>query len=211
MKNATLPPSSEVDDDPMEPELFDAKAEEEIHERDLTAMEAGLADLAAQLTEAQATGELILRNRFLEAERSLFATRVQKGAVLNHYHALYGPQRKWAAFLQVISMPRQTSYDLMGAATEAEIAEKQAGILEMCTDSVHSRPKEPRHRDDYDYETALNRAEVSVNRIFAGFPDAQKESLCAALADRLSAGGKTRLAPWPAPFGTNHRDPVHIS
>lgn len=80
----------------------------------------------------------------------------------------------------------------------------------MCADFAHSRPKEPRHRDSYDFETALDKPVVRVNRIFARFTEAQQDYPRSALADRHGRRREDAPSPLAAVSNESSRAGSHI-
>jgi hypothetical protein len=94
------------------------------YESDLLKVDTALGKLAAGLEPDTAEEEIELRGQFLTCERSMFASRLEKGRVLEAYKAIYVPLRKWREFLRVIELPRQTAQDLVAMANGTDSVPK---------------------------------------------------------------------------------------
>ena len=156
------------------------------HEADLGRIAAELGQLAAGLEPEEAGVELKLRGEFISAERSLFLNCRERGRVVTGYKAIYGPKRKWSEFCRIVKLPRQTSYDLLAAVAAEEMIDS--------TESVQSRGKARRSPVGYDFDTAVDKAEASINRIFKGLTETQRQQALDALLDRLGHRTGIRLA-----------------
>jgi len=156
------------------------------HEAELGRIATELGLLAAGLKPDEAAVELRLRGEYIGAERRLFLSRLERGHILAGYKALYGPMRKWSEFLRVIGIARRTAYDLLDATKEAEAS--------VCAETAQSRRKKRSSADGYDFDTALDKAEASLNRIFKGLTETQRQQALDALVNRLSARTGIRLA-----------------
>lgn len=146
---------------------------------DFSAIESALAKLARGLEPDQAAVERKLRGKYISAERRLFLTRLERGQILAAYKALYGPLRKWSEFLRVIGIARRTAYDLLDTANEAQSS--------VCAESAQSRRKKEGSAVGYDFDTAVDKAEASLNRIFKGLTETQRQDALDILVDRLGA------------------------
>jgi hypothetical protein len=124
--------------------------------------------------------ELNLRGEFISAERGLFLNCRERGRVVAGYKAIYGPKRKWSEFCRIVKLPRQTSYDLLASAEAEEMIES--------TESVQSPGKMRRPQVGYNFDTAVDKAVASLNRIFRGMTETQRQQALDALVDRL--GGR---------------------
>src|ERR1019366_4968366 len=91
-----------------------------INEAEIGRIESELGRLADGLEPEQAAKELELRKQYIGSERRLFLTRLERGEVLVGYKTLYGPLRKWSEFCKIVNLPRQTAYDLLTVAGEAD-------------------------------------------------------------------------------------------
>lgn len=156
------------------------------HEADLGRIAAELGQLAAGLEPEEAGIELKLRGEFISAERGLFLNCRERGRVVAGYKAIYGPKRKWSEFCRIVKLPRQTSYDLLAAAEAEEMIDS--------TESVQSSGKARRSPVGYDFDTAVDKAEASLKRIFKGLTESQRQQAVNALVDRLGARTGIRLA-----------------
>lgn len=141
------------------------------NEINLNRIDSGLRDLASDLRGDLAAREKALRPRLIDVERLLFLNRAEKGRILLQYKAIYGPLRKWSAFLRIIGLPRQSSYDLMAAAE--------------CTSSVQSTFRQSRRAMTVDQ--AINKASLSVARLFERLNDDDKRQAAEQLVLRLTA------------------------
>jgi protein gp37 len=157
-----------------------------LHEAELGRIASELGFLAAELEPEEAAVELKLRGEYISAERRLFLTRLERGRILAGYKALYGPMRKWSEFLRVIGIARRTAYDLLDAVEESEAP--------ACAETAQSRRKKPGPAVGYDFDTAVDKAEASLNRIFKGLTEIQRQQALDALVDRLGARTGIRLA-----------------
>jgi protein gp37 len=156
------------------------------HEADLGRIAAELGQLAAGLEPEEAGVELKLRGEFISAERGLFLNCRERGRVVAGYKAIYGPKRKWSEFCRIVKLPRQTSYDLLAAAEAEEMMDS--------TESVQSSGKARRSPVSYDFDTAVDKAEASINRIFKRLTETQRQQALDALFDRLGVRTGIRLA-----------------
>jgi hypothetical protein len=129
------------------------------------------------LEPEEAGVELKLRGEFISAERGLFLNCRERGRVVAGYKAIYGPKRKWSEFCRIVKLPRQTSYDLLAAAGAEEMIDR--------TESVQSRGMVRRPQVGYDFDTAVDKAEASLTRIFRGLTETQRQQAMDALVDRL--------------------------
>ena len=134
-----------------------------LHESDLGRIAAELGKLAAGLGPEEAGVELNLRGEFISAERGLFLNCQERGRVVAGYKAIYGPKRKWSEFCRIVKLPRQTSYDLLAVAEAEEMSDS--------TESVQSSGKAHRSPVGYDFDTAVDKAVASLNRIFKGMTE----------------------------------------
>jgi protein gp37 len=157
-----------------------------LHEAELGRIASELGLLAVELEPNDAANELKLRVEYISAERRLFLTRLERGQILAGYKALYGPLRKWSEFLRVIGVARRTAYDLLGAVDEAEAS--------VCAETAQSRFKRRGSAGGYDFDTAVDKAEASLNRIFKGLTETQRQQALDALVNRLGAPTGIRLA-----------------
>jgi hypothetical protein len=157
-----------------------------LHEADLGRIATELGQLAAGLEPEEAGVELKLRGEFISAERGLFLNCRERGRVVAGYKAIYGPKRKWSEFCRIVKLPRQTSYDLLAAAEAEEMLDS--------TESVQSSGKARRSPVGYDFDTAVDKAEASINRIFKGMTETQRQQALDALVDRLGVRTGIRLA-----------------
>jgi len=160
-----------------------------LHEADLCRIDAELGRLAAGLDAEEAGVELTLRGEFISAERQLFLNRHERGQILLAYKGLYGPKRKWSEFLRVIGVARRTAYDLLDAALGTETAE-----ISECAETAHSPRKERRPPVRLEFDTAVDKAVASLNRIFRGLTETQRQQALDALVDRLGVRTGIRLA-----------------
>jgi len=152
-----------------------------INEAELRSIEAGLRQLAAELGPDEATQELELRNRFLGFERKLFLTRQERATIVAAYKELYSPLRKWAAFLRVVGVPRQTAYDLLTLVSN-EDAEAN------CTDSVQSpRVARPAKKLALNTAQAVDRAAAAVERVLGLLPEQDRPTALDKLVERLTS------------------------
>lgn len=149
------------------------------HEAELGRIASELGLLAAGLEPEEAAVELKLRGEYINAERRIFLTRLERGQILAAYKALYGPLRKWSEFLRVIGIARRTAYDLLDKAEEAKAS--------VCADSAQSHRKKGGPTVGYDFDTVVDKAEASLNRIFKGLTETQRQRALDALVDRLGA------------------------
>ena len=156
------------------------------HEADLGRIAAELGQLAAGLEPEEAGVELKLRGEFISAEHGLFLNCRERGRVVAGYKTIYGPKRKWSEFCRIVNLPRQTSYDLLAAAEAKEMIDS--------TESVQSSGKARRSPVGYDFDTAVDKAEASINRIFKGLTETQRHQALDALLDRLVIRTGIRLA-----------------
>ena len=62
------------------------------------------------------------------------------------------------------------------------------------TESVQSSGKARRSPVGYDFDTAVDKAEASINRIFKGMTETQRQQALDALVDRLGVRTGIRLA-----------------
>ena len=148
-----------------------------LDEADLGRIAAELEWLAAGLEPEEAGVELKLRGEFISAERGLFLNCRERGRVVAGYKAIYGPKRKWSEFCRIVKLPRQISYDLLAAAGAEEMIDR--------TESVQSRGMVRRPQVGYDFDTAVDKAEASLTRIFRGLTETQRQQAMDALVDRL--------------------------
>ena len=157
-----------------------------LHESDLGRIAAELGKLAAGLGPEEAGVELNLRGEFISAERGLFLNCRERGRVVAGYKAIYGPKRKWSEFCRIVKLPRQTSYDLLASAEAEDMIES--------TESVQSSGKMRRPQVGYNFDTAVDKAVASLNRIFRGMTETQRQQALDATVDRLGAGTRIHLA-----------------
>jgi hypothetical protein len=157
-----------------------------LYDADLGRIAAELGQLAAGLEPEEAGVELRLRGEFISAERGLFLNCRERGRVVAGYKAIYGPKRKWSEFCRIVKLPRQTSYDLLAAAEAEDMIDS--------TESVQSCGKVRRPQVGYDFDTAVDKAEASLNRIFKGMTETQRQQALDALVDRLGVRTGIRLA-----------------
>lgn len=153
------------------PSWSDGQAVTSKNEATLGRIDFELGELAAGLSGSVAEQERVLRPRLIDVERSLFLNRAEKGRILLQYKAIYGPLRKWSAFLRVIGLPRQSSYDLMAWAE--------------CTNSVQSTFRQS--REVMTVDQAISKASLSVARLFERLNDDDKRQAAAQLVLRLTA------------------------
>ena len=156
-----------------------------LHEAELGRIAAELGQLAAGLEPEETGVELKLRGEFISAERGLFLNCRERGRVVAGYKAIYGPKRKWSEFCRIVKLPRQTSYDLLAAAEAEDMIDS--------TESVQSCGKVRRPQVGYDFDTAVDKAEASINRIFKGMTETQRQQAVNALVDRLGVRTGIRL------------------
>jgi hypothetical protein len=157
-----------------------------LHEADLGRIASELGLLAAELGPEEAAVEFKLRGEYIGAERRLFLTRLERGQILAGYKALYGPMRKWSEFLRVIGIARRTAYDLLDAAEETEAP--------VCAETAQLRRKRRGPAAVYDFDSAVDKAEASLTRIFSGLTETQRQRALDALVDRLGSRTGIRLA-----------------
>ena len=157
-----------------------------LHESDLGRIAAELETLAAGLEPEEAGVELNLRGEFISAERGLFLNCRERGRVVAGYKAIYGPKRKWSEFCRIVKLARQTSYDLLASAEAEDMIES--------TESVQSSGKMRRPQVGYNFDKAVDKAVASLNRIFSGMTETQRQQALDATVDRLGAGTKIHLA-----------------
>jgi protein gp37 len=161
-----------------------------ISEAEMSSINTALEQLANGLSQGQSTIEINLRSQFFNVERSIFITRQEKGKVLAGFKALYSPSRKWTEFCRIVNIPRQTAYDLLAAVDEAEAP----GDTGKRTESVQSPTgKAQRAPIEYDFDSIVNRAENSLNRILRPLTEGQRADAMEAIWDRLTAREGIRL------------------
>ena len=160
--------------------------ERETGERDeaeLTRLADALARLAGGLEPEEARVELKLRGQLIDAERTIFLTRRERAKIVAGFKSIYGPRRQWSQFCRIVNLPRQTSYDLLDASEiEAEGTD--------CPESVRSSSDSKRLRKpvQYTFDSAVDRAVASLNRIFSGLTGTQRQEALNATVDRMGAG-----------------------
>lgn len=166
---------------PVDPEVI-AKG---VNEAELRRVETELGRLADGLEPEQSAKELELRKQYVGTERRLFLSRFERGQVLVGYKALYGPIRKWSEFCKIVDLPRRTAYNLLNTTDEAE-AETPDTVN--CAKSTQSSRKESSESFKYGFDIAVDKAVASLNRVFKGFTETQRQQALAAVVDRLGAG-----------------------
>ena len=137
----------------------------------LNRIDSELRELAVDLADEVAEREKVLRPLLIDVERSFFLNRAEKGEILRQYKAIYGPLRKWSAFLRIINMARQSSYDLIAAADS--------------TSSVQSAPQ--RSKKAMTVDQVICKASRSVARYFECLAEQDKLAAVQRLVLRLSA------------------------
>jgi protein gp37 len=158
-----------------------------VNEAELRRIETELGQLAEELDSEEAAKELELREQFIGAERRLFMTRLERSKILAGFKALYGPIRKWSEFCRIIDLPRRTAYNLLNTADEAKAETPDTAN---CAKSAQSSRKESSEPFKYGFDTAVDKAVASLNRIFKTFTETQRQQALAAVMDRLGAGAR---------------------
>ena len=155
-----------------------------VNEAELRRIETELGRLAGGLEPEQSAKELELRKQYIGTERRLFLTRLERGQVLVGYKALYGPIRKWSEFCKIVDLPRRTAYNLLNTADESGTETRGTAN---CAKSAQSSRKVSSEPFKYGFDTAVDKAVASFNRIFKKFTEAQRQQALAAVMDRLGA------------------------
>lgn len=138
---------------------------------ELSKVDASLSDLAKELNEEQADKEKKLRSELLGADQKLFQTRQDRAKIIQEYHGLYNPLRKWADFCRAVAMPKRTAYDLLRVAREEESNRAKSARFDQKT-----KPK-------LTPQEAAVRAKSSVNRLLKGLTgETRREALKLILA-----------------------------
>jgi hypothetical protein len=140
-----------------------------INEADLVRIETKLGQLAECLTPDEIEKELKLRVEYISAERSLFSSRLERGIALAKYHALYAPLGKLSEFLRIVKVDRRTAYRLM------EKAEAETLNRVKMTRLPSKKRKAPTSPLRYGFDIAVDKAVASLNRIFKGFTETQRQ------------------------------------
>jgi hypothetical protein len=146
-----------------------------INESELGRIENKLGQLAEGLEPEEAGKELELREKYIGAERRLFMSRQERGSILAAYKDLYGPLRKWSEFLRIVDLPRQTAYDLLAVAREAD-----------STVSVQS-PRAARSAKTFGLEEAVDKAAGAVQRTLGRLPEKDRQAALNRLVERLGS------------------------
>jgi protein gp37 len=157
------------------------------HEARRRYLDTALAALAHGLEPEPAEVERGLRSRFLGCERAIFLNRREKAEILNDYKDLYGPKRKWSAFLKIIGMPPRTSYDLLKLVQKPEVSIGRAD----CAESAQSGDGETL---EYGFDLAVDKAVKYLNRLFKSFTAHQREQALNAVRDRVEASTELKKA-----------------
>ena len=155
-----------------------------INQAELGHIETKLGELAACLTPDEAAKEIKLRVEYINAERSLFSSRLDRGIALAKYHALYAPLGKLSKFLRIVKVDRRTAYRLIEKA-EAETL----GCVKM-TQLASKERKEPTSPLRYGFDIAVEKIVAFANRVVSKLPEAQRQAALDAAADRIGAGAK---------------------
>jgi hypothetical protein len=151
-------------------------------EGELTRLADALARLAGGLEPEEARVELKLRGQLIDAEHTLFLTRRERAKIVAGFKSIYGPRRQWSQFCRIVNLRRQTSYDLLGASREED--RDTDGPESVQTSSAGKMFRLPVR---YTFDTAVDKAVASLNRIFSGLTETQREQALDATVNRIGA------------------------
>jgi protein gp37 len=152
------------------PAIDEVEIASRLNEAELAYVESELGRLADGLAPDEAAKELELRKLYICVDRKLFLTRLEKGRILTQYRGFYKPLRRWAEFLRIVGVKKQTAYDLIDYAEQGDALDSPDSVP---FDVGSSRPA-PNTRV-HTADAAIEKAVIQVKRLLRTLPEGDLE------------------------------------